>query len=478
MVILSTTMVDGSSTKTVRSRDGHTLPVLMLVLTLFVFGTVVALVTLSLRHEVRSQILHRESEALHSAAMLQRDLIDEEEAELNLGHDDYALYSIILRTSAMRGVIAMRVFESNGLFFDSVPIEVTDTDLSVDVVERLAKEGPSAVLHEAYDLEKLFLDPLDQASGAAPLLQVLLPLTHRGEAREVGIAEMWLDGQAVKAEFDQLDGNLMRQAGLAFGAGAILILVGLGWTFRRLEQANRQLTSRTAELTRANADLVLAAKTSAIGAVTSHLIHGLKNPLAGLESLVDPVTPGSGQSEELREAASAARRMRTIVDEVVSILREEETGTHYELPVAEVLALVVQRVMGRADSRGVSVVHRGGEKGSFSNREANLVGLILVNLVENAIDVSQPGQEVTVEALVYEREIEFLVEDDGPGLPDAVKANLFQPVRSSKEGGSGIGLALSHQLAASLGGDLELMERSGPIGTRFKLTVPIVVATL
>ena len=330
-------------------------------------------------------------------------------------------------------------------------------------------------------MEQLFLDPFDQTSEVAPLLQVLLPLTHRDEAREVGIAEMWLDGQAVKAEFDQLDDNLMRQAGLAFGAGAILILVGLGWTFRRLEQANRLLRRRTAELTRANADLALAAKTSAIGAVTSHLIHGLKNPLAGLESLVDPVTPGTpgdGQSEELREAASAARRMRAIVDEVVSILREEETGTHYELPVKEVLEMVVERVMGRADSRGVSVVHRGGGKGSLSNREANLVGLILVNLVENAIDVSQPGQEVTIEALVCEREIEFLVEDDGPGLPDAVKANLFQPVRSSKEGGSGIGLALSHQLAASLGGDLGLMERSEPVGTRFKLTVPLVVAML
>jgi signal transduction histidine kinase len=306
-------------------------------------------------------------------------------------------------------------------------------------------------------------------------------LNHPDETNELGIAEFWVDGQAVLAEFDQLDANLIWQAGVAFGAGALLTLVGLGWAFRRLERSNRLLTNRTSELARANADLTLAAKTSAIGTVTSHLMHGLKNPLAGLESLVQ--AEGMSDSDEdraagLREAASAARRMRSIVDEVVAILSEEESGTRYELPISEVLELVSSRVIARADSRGVSFVHRGGERGSLSNREANLVSLILVNLIENAIEVSEAGQEVTLEALLYAREVEFLVEDDGPGLPEAVKANIFQPVRSNKEGGSGIGLALSHQLAVSLGGRLELEEDLSRKGTRFKLVIPIAVVSL
>ena len=67
----------------------------------------------------------------------------------------------------------------------------------------------------------------------------------------------------------------------------------------------------------------------------------------------------------------------------------------------------------------------------------------------------------------------FLVEDDGPGLPEAVKKNIFQPVKSEKEGGSGIGLALSHQLAVSLGGSLELEENTERTGARFKLAIPV-----
>lgn len=456
----------------------------MLALTLVVFGLVIAVVTHGLRSEVRSQILHRESEALYSATMLQRDLLEEAEGDLDLGHVDYDLFSIVLRTSRMRGVVAMRVFDPRGAFFDSVPVEVIDEDLSPDVIDRLAALGPEARYHESYRLDDLFIGGIGARVDdltAVPLLQVLLPLNHRDETNEVGIAEFWVDGQGVKAEFDQLDANLIRQAGVAFGTGALLTLVGLGWAFRRLERSNRLLKNRTSELARANADLTLAAKTSAIGTVTSHLIHGLKNPLAGLESLVG--AEGMNDSDEdraagLREAASAARRMRNIVDEVVAILSEEESGTRYELPIPEVLELVSNRVITRADSKGVSFVHRGGEGGFLSNREANLVGLILVNLIENAIDVSEVGQEVTLEALVYAREIEFLVEDDGPGLPEAVKANIFQPVRSTKEGGSGIGLALSHQLAVSLGGRLELEENSGRKGARFKLVIPVAVVSL
>ncbi|RKX33225.1 MAG: hypothetical protein DRP71_10715 [Verrucomicrobia bacterium] len=450
----------------------------MLALTLIVFGLVVAVVTFGLRKEVRNQILHRESEALYAATMLQRDLLEETDEDLGLAEEDYALFAIVLRTSRMRGVVAMRVFDPGGVFFDSVPVEVIDDDLSSEVLDRLAMLGPEARFHESYPLDDLFFGRIGENAAAVPLLQVLMPLNHRDEISDVGIAELWVDGQAVKAEFDRLDANLLRQAGFAFGAGSLLTLLGLGWAFRRLERSNRLLTKRTSELARANADLALAAKTSAIGTVTSHLIHGLKNPLAGLESLVGATgveSSSAAKPEDLREAASAARRMRNIVDEVVTILREEKSGTRYELPIREVLEMVSDRILSRADSRGVSFIHRGGESGSLSNREANLVGLILVNLIENAIDASEAGQEVSLEALVYEREVEFLVEDDGPGLPEAVKRNIFQPVSSEKEGGSGIGLALSYQLAISLGGRLELEESVGRTGARFKLAIPAAV---
>ena len=65
---------------------------------------------------------------------------------------------------------------------------------------------------------------------------------------------------------------------------------------------------------------------------------------------------------------------------------------------------------------------------------------------------------------------EFLVEDFGRGLPPAVRARIFQPCASTKVGGSGLGLALSHQLAQRAGGRLDVV-RSDELGTCFRLVL-------
>lgn len=62
--------------------------------------------------------------------------------------------------------------------------------------------------------------------------------------------------------------------------------------------------------------------------------------------------------------------------------------------------------------------------------------------------------------------------DNGPGLPDRARANLFKPFAgSSRENGTGLGLVIAHELADALGGELSLME-SGPGGTAFRLALP------
>ena len=64
------------------------------------------------------------------------------------------------------------------------------------------------------------------------------------------------------------------------------------------------------------------------------------------------------------------------------------------------------------------------------------------------------------------------VMDNGPGLPDQAKTNLFKPFAgSTRRDGTGLGLALSRDLARAMGGDLELGE-TGESGTRFVLFLP------
>jgi signal transduction histidine kinase len=63
------------------------------------------------------------------------------------------------------------------------------------------------------------------------------------------------------------------------------------------------------------------------------------------------------------------------------------------------------------------------------------------------------------------------VRDEGSGIPDSVRQHLFKPGRSSRPGGSGLGLALSQLLARQIGANLVLLS-TGPDGTVFSLTLP------
>ena len=67
--------------------------------------------------------------------------------------------------------------------------------------------------------------------------------------------------------------------------------------------------------------------------------------------------------------------------------------------------------------------------------------------------------------------LEVVIEDEGPGLPDT--KNLFVPFFTTKSGGSGIGLVLSRQIAEAHGGSLELENRGEEPGCRARLELPM-----
>lgn len=247
--------------------------------------------------------------------------------------------------------------------------------------------------------------------------------------------------------------------------------MAIAWSFRRLNHAHRLLAERTETLLKANQELALAAKTSAVGAVTSHLIHGLRNPLAGLQNFVAGL--GSNLADhpdaDLQQAIAATRRMQTMINEVVSVLREEEGAGQYEIPVSELVELISGKVRPLCRERGVELITSLQSQAVLPNRAANLVALILANLVQNAVEATPSGRVVRLSLADEGETLLCEVLDQGQGFPTS--RNVFNPCQSGKEGGSGIGLAISKQLANHLGAGLEL-RLSSPAGCVFALTLP------
>ncbi len=445
-------------------------------LTVAIFGGLVGGITWQLRQSLREEVLRREAEALHSVTLMQlgsggesgQPFADEDQTD--------AAFTAALESSRLRGVLAVQLFDSAGVLRAALPrVDRTATDdrwwparLSIAA----AQFSPTASLESVLRLPT----PTGGETSRVPLVDVVVPLNWTGgdAAEYLGVARYWMDGGPVAAEFARMDRRLAGQAGIAFAGGAGLVALVLIWAFARLNDANRRLVNQSADLARANEELDFAAKTGALGAISAHLIHGLKNPLAGIEGFVHEAATGSADAtrgEACRAAMETTRRLRGLVSEVTTVLRDEEVGApDYPVPAAEVVEAARIRARPAADTAGIILEATAEPTAELRARASNLAGLILSNLLANATEAAPTGSTVTLAARRCPEGVEFLVRDAGPGLPPDVRRDLFRPVRSTKRGGGGVGLAISHRLAKHAGGDLTLVA-SGLDGTTFRLVV-------
>ncbi len=326
-------------------------------------------------------------------------------------------------------------------------------------------------------MSEIFIYLPQFATGNIPrvaTLRVTVPLHRRDSTNLAGAAQFIVEGESIAQEYARLDRHLGGLAAAAFAVSGLLLVAMLWPAFRQVGRLNRELAQRNERLSRANQELALAARASALGAVSAHLMHGLRNPLASLSQFVSGQGNGMARQkdEEVQDALTAARRMQSLVEQTLEVLADARGEPAYELTVKELIESARQRVEALAAKRGVSLSTVAAGDQMLSSRAANLLRLILVNLLENAVQVTPPGRNVSLAAELQAGRLILRVQDQGPGFPEDLRPSLFLPCRSTREGGSGLGLAISKQLAEHLGATLELRESTSS-GCVFALELPL-----
>jgi signal transduction histidine kinase len=447
-----------------------------LTLALAVLAATVLAGVLFVRALVREQMAQRDAEALHATTLMEQ--LDAAALNGNEVRDDAQIgFDAAVLASRLNGVMGIRFFDPSGKFKDAFPATIQPQPLEDDPAQAVHALKPHGRFRPETRLSDVFIYLPQFATGnvaRVPTLEVTVPLHRRNTEKLAGAAQFIVEGQSIAEEYARLDRRLIQIAvGTFIIAGSVLGAM-LWPAFRRVEKLNRDLALRGARLQRANEELALAARASAVGAISAHLMHGLKNPLASLSQFVSRGGNGNTASanEDWQDALTASRRMQSLVEQTLEVLGDARGEPTYELSVKELEADVQKRVAALAARRQVKVDVQAASNCMLSSRTANLASLVLVNLLENAIEATAPGGTVTLSVAREGERLRFRVRDEGPGFPEQLRAHLFLPCKPTREGGSGIGLAISKQIAVHLGAKLELAE-SSPRGCMFWLELPV-----
>jgi signal transduction histidine kinase len=127
-----------------------------------------------------------------------------------------------------------------------------------------------------------------------------------------------------------------------------------------------------------------------------------------------------------------------------------------------------------AERRGVKMQIKISGENTRAATSAEALNDIVSNLVVNALEATPRGGHVVVSAASKDGECILAVEDDGPGIPAALRERVLQPFFTTKSQGTGLGLAIVARRVAEFGGkvDWESPVRDGR-GTRFHVTLPM-----
>jgi signal transduction histidine kinase len=207
--------------------------------------------------------------------------------------------------------------------------------------------------------------------------------------------------------------------------------------------------------------------------------HDLKGPLAGILGAMQTIRRAEQlllTDVELNDLygviEQAGTKASRLVDDLLDLDRLRRGQLQPEREPTDIGALA-DRLAHELPSLSGHPVRIESEKGLLADVDTAKVERIVENLLNNAARHTPAGTPIQIDVLEEDRGVIVVVEDQGPGVPDDIKDEIFEPFRQGEgaRGGVGIGLSLVKRFAELHGGSARIEDRPGG-GARFVVTLP------
>ncbi len=224
----------------------------------------------------------------------------------------------------------------------------------------------------------------------------------------------------------------------------------------RLKQQREHLEIKIRDKTN---KLIQAERLSAIGEISARLAHDLRNPLTVIKGTVEIIkarnkkidTEFSSKQIEMMERAVA--RMSNQIDEVLDFVKIQTLhATRNSL--FETIGLSVTKIKKSTDF-SINVV---GNNVQFVY-DADKLEVVFDNVITNAIEAINEKGQIDIRVNDNLNEIVIEIEDSGTGVPDELLTKIFEPLFTTKQRGTGLGLASCKRIIEQHGGSIHVKSK-------------------
>ncbi|HET7225908.1 MAG TPA: ATP-binding protein [Candidatus Eisenbacteria bacterium] len=220
---------------------------------------------------------------------------------------------------------------------------------------------------------------------------------------------------------------------------------------------------------------------AALGRFTSSVAHEIRNPLTGIAAGIQYLSRGApeagGERENLDFIMHEVRRLDRIVQDLFDITHPRRLQLT-AAPLADTVRRATQCLEALLAERELRLALELSARAAPVPHDPDQLEQVVINLVKNAAEASPRGGLVRVRvepasaAAHGGRAVRLSVSDEGPGVPPEHRKTLFEPFVTTKPGGSGLGLYITHDIVKRHGGRLALSSEPGQ-GATFTVELPL-----
>jgi signal transduction histidine kinase len=257
---------------------------------------------------------------------------------------------------------------------------------------------------------------------------------------------------------------------VVLGVSGGLIGLALFWN----KSLTRQVELKTEELLESHERLLRSERFAAVGEAAAYVSHEIKNPLmviGGMASQMERRLPEDPAAQEkLRIIQTEVKRLESFLGELRDFLRPAQP-TKQEIDLNQVIREVKALMEEAIQEKGIRLEDRLHPNLPPVEADPNQLKQVLLNLVKNALEATEDQGAILMSSGTDDGQVWFAVQDTGKGMSEDVQEKIFHPFYTTKDKGTGLGLAVINKIVTDHHGAITVSSVAGS-GSTFTVRLP------